>query len=168
MEKLFVDGVKLGGRAFVGQPAGQPSRQPEEAGARVREVLQHAQAAQAAGRREELSALPIRELKGMLDAASIVYAGCTEKRELIDLVILYEAADCSASGSAQPAAPVDERADERQCIVCGAARGAGVKLKRCGGCLGDQVLFCSGACQTAFWPQHKAACKAAQRAARGR
>lgn len=51
------------------------------------------------------------------------------------------------------------------CASCGARRGAGVALRRCGACLGP--LFCGPACQKAHWPAHRDACRAAaaQRAA---
>lgn len=161
LTKLFVEGIELGGRAF----AGQPGMQPEAA-------AQRGPQAQAQAMREELSALPVRELKQRLQASGMDATGCTEKSDLVDRLLAGASGAAAAAGSScsgsGPAPPADERADERQCIVCGAARGAGIKLKRCGGCLADQVLFCSGACQAAFWPRHKAECKAAQRAARGR
>ena len=43
------------------------------------------------------------------------------------------------------------------CCVCGAAPGAGQKLKRCTAC--KCVSYCSRECQTQDWPSHKGDCK---------
>ena len=58
---------------------------------------------------------------------------------------------------------VDEASDLRPCAHCGAKEVHASQLKRCGAC--NDPVYCSKECQTAAWPAHKAACKAARKAA---
>jgi len=51
----------------------------------------------------------------------------------------------------------------RPCAHCGAREVHVKQFKRCGACKGPR--FCSKDCQEANWPAHKAACKAARKAA---
>jgi hypothetical protein len=53
----------------------------------------------------------------------------------------------------------------KSCAHCGAREAHVAHLKRCSACKG--VVLCSKACQLANWPAHKAACKAARKAAAG-
>lgn len=144
-QRLFVQSPQPGGRAGADHPA---------AGAATAGALTDT--------REQLAALSVGELKSRLQAAGIDSSTCTEKQELVEL--LLGASDSTAGGSAasgsreQPSAPV------KRCIVCGATKGPGVKIKLCAGCRDPAVAFCSVACQRQCWPQHKAACKAAQAA----
>jgi len=49
------------------------------------------------------------------------------------------------------------RAASRICAGCGLGILEALKCSRCG------AFYCSASCQTAHWPEHKAACKAARR-----
>ena len=69
-------------------------------------------------------------------------------------------AGASSSTSAAPAAVLAGAA----CAACGKPPAAGKAHLRCSGC--KQIRLCSPECQKAIWPQHKAACKAAQAAAK--
>jgi hypothetical protein len=51
----------------------------------------------------------------------------------------------------------------QSCANCGAREVHVAHFKRCAACKG--VVFCSKDCQLANWPQHKAACKVARKAA---
>jgi hypothetical protein len=53
----------------------------------------------------------------------------------------------------------------QSCAHCGAREVHATQFKRCSACKGPR--FCSKDCQLANWPQHKAACKAARKAAAG-
>jgi hypothetical protein len=48
-------------------------------------------------------------------------------------------------------------------LSCPACNGVPANMKKCGGCM--SVSYCNAACQTAHWPQHKAACKAMRKKA---
>jgi len=168
--------------------------------------------------REVLTALPVKELKRLLRKLGIDQSGCTEKRELVDLLAgrctrlpqqggqqaqqghqeqraqvgeSSGAACCSSEGgsgarssagaaayapsalqeqpgvqeqwqtgsSLQPGAERPPQVDKR-CACCDATPGPGVRLKLCCGC--RSVRYCGNACQQRAWPQHKAACRAAQ------
>lgn len=46
--------------------------------------------------------------------------------------------------------------------VCGACGNTATRLSRCSGCL--KLWFCDGACQKAYWPRHKSACRHVKKA----
>ncbi|KAL4419738.1 hypothetical protein ABPG75_006836 [Micractinium tetrahymenae] len=69
-------------------------------------------------------------------------------------------ASCS-SAAACGSGGVGGGAAAKRCAECGTSQG---KLLRCSGC--KQLWFCSRECQVANWASHKAACRAAQRAAK--
>ncbi|PSC70015.1 tudor domain-containing 1 [Micractinium conductrix] len=54
----------------------------------------------------------------------------------------------------------DERYRPAKCDACGAHMAQACKCSAC-----KQVSYCNAACQKRHWPEHKAACKQAQRAA---
>jgi hypothetical protein len=61
-------------------------------------------------------------------------------------------------------AQAEQEAPERQsCAHCSARAVHVAQFKRCAAC--KAVVFCSKDCQLANWPAHKAACKAARKAA---
>ncbi|KAI7844676.1 hypothetical protein COHA_001765 [Chlorella ohadii] len=121
--------------------------------------------------REQLQALPVRELKARLAAAGIDSSGCAEKRELVDLLLQSSGGSGGGGGGrgqrqaagdpANAAGAVQQRArHSKQCLQCGASCGPeGRKLKLCAGC--RLVHFCSVDCQRAAWPGHREACQAA-------
>ena len=142
---------------------------------------QQAQQQQPASR-EELQALPVRELKAHLAAAGIDSSGCAEKGELIDLLLANQqrqdgggsSGNGGRSGSSAEqlrrdaggaaAGAAQEQRPTKQCLFCGATSVPdGRKLKLCAGC--RAVHFCSVDCQRAAWPGHRQACQAAQAAA---
>ncbi|KAG2454880.1 hypothetical protein HYH02_000711 [Chlamydomonas schloesseri] len=52
----------------------------------------------------------------------------------------------------------------RTCASCGISGSSGKTLQACGGCRSN-TYYCNRECQSAHWPEHKAACKAARAAA---
>ena len=53
----------------------------------------------------------------------------------------------------------------RPCAHCSAREVHVAQFKRCGACNAKAVVYCCKQCQVANWPAHKAACKAARKAA---
>ena len=161
----------------------QAQQQVQEPPATEQQQAQQQQAQeqpQPAATQEELLALPVRELKAQLAAAGIDSSGCTEKAELVELLLQQqgasltgqqqqnggstaageEAAPAVAAATEAAAAAAAEQVLPKRCAGCGAASGpAGQKLRRCSGC--RAVHFCSEQCQRVAWPEHRAACRAA-------
>ncbi|RDX52875.1 hypothetical protein OH76DRAFT_132344 [Lentinus brumalis] len=64
----------------------------------------------------------------------------------------------ASSSAPRPLPELPEGDALRCCHTCNKSEVPGVKLKECGGC--RNILYCSGKCQKAEWPQHKAVCQA--------
>ena len=118
----------------------------------------------------------MRELRARLAAAGADASGCTEKDELVELLLQHQGGQPAASeqrsgGSGVPdqqaqqsggqGAAAGQQRPRKLCLACGGASGPqGQKLKLCAGC--REAYFCSVACQRMAWEQHRAACQAAQ------
>ncbi|GBF94000.1 hypothetical protein Rsub_07268 [Raphidocelis subcapitata] len=70
----------------------------------------------------------------------------------------------SSSGNAGSGSSAASAASPRACGACGKSAAAEAPLLRCMGCKAQ--YYCGNACAAAHWPSHRAACKAARRAAR--
>ena len=161
------------------QQAQQQVQEPPATKQQQAQQQQAQQQPQPSATREELLALPVRELKAQLATAGVNSSGCAEKAELVDLLLQQQGASLSdqqqqnggstnrngstaAEGEAAPAAATAaEQVLPKRCAGCGAASGpAGQKLRRCSGC--RAVHFCSEQCQQMAWPEHRGACRAVQ------
>jgi hypothetical protein len=164
------------------EPLGHPPHHAQQA--------QQAQQQQRLPSRQELAALPVRELRARLAAAGGDARGCTEKGDLVDRLLRCGSGGTSAVHAVQavqegapPAAqaarqaapgadagvgggPAGEAAAPRPaklCAACGAQHGpSGAKLRLCGGC--RSLYYCGAECQGAAWPSHKVACRRLQAA----
>ena len=89
-------------------------------------------------------------------------SGVVEQRDLRGAVrdMLQWSQDVEAKAQAEKEAP-----RLQSCAHCGAREVHVAQFKRCSACKCPR--FCSKECQLANWPAHKAACKAARKAAAG-
>ena len=92
----------------------------------------------------------------------LVDIGMLENRDTAEAVhrMRHETQQLKAKAKAENEAP-----ERQSCAHCGARELHVAHFKRCSACKGPR--FCSKDCQLANWPQHKAACKAARKAAAG-
>ncbi|PNH09644.1 hypothetical protein TSOC_003726 [Tetrabaena socialis] len=101
----------------------------------------------------------------VLEDTAMRAALAAQVRALLAEVAPGGAEEDAAAAAAEAAEAVEVAAKE--CAHCGVRAGerAGLKLRKCTGCLA--VRYCSGECQAAAWPAHKRECKTRPPAASG-
>ncbi len=131
----------------------------------IKDVILHGEATLLARVREALTKMPLsRSDREALQAAydRLQASGIEVRRELE-----LSSQETRARFNASLAKAQEDIAARglQSCAHCGAREVHVKQFKRCSAC--KTIAFCSRDCQLANWPQHKAACKAARKAAAG-
>jgi len=143
--------------------------QPQQAQQDAQPVEQSQQSQQPPASREELMALPVRELKARLGAAGVDSGSCAEKSELVDLLLQHSRAaggaqhsnnSSNSSGAVEGGPAPAEAAPAAAAAACGGAAAAAAAAAAAEQAPSRQCLGCGATSGPAGRKRRCAGCRA--------